>query len=115
MHYLFFFSTDEHSERMPSLNLWKIVSPVRAWCSLVLYDVTGREESPGSKGRGCWLTASGGNSKESATENIPPVKALSRALTHGKRPLRVFSLTPAPARAGAARVKWCGKSAPLGW
>ncbi len=31
-----------------------------------------REESPGSIGQGCWLTASGGDSKESATENRPP-------------------------------------------
>ena len=27
------------------------------------------EESPGSTGQGCQLTAGGGNSKESATEN----------------------------------------------
>ena len=32
------------------------------------------EESPGSTGQGCQLTAGGGNSKESATENIPPEK-----------------------------------------
>ena len=30
------------------------------------------EESPGSLKEGCWLTASEGNLRESATENIPP-------------------------------------------
>lgn len=30
------------------------------------------EESPGSIKAGCWLTASGGDPRESATENIPP-------------------------------------------
>jgi hypothetical protein len=39
---------------------------------------------------GCWLTASRGDSQESATENKPPA-------------------------ARQVRVKWCGKSAPLRW
>lgn len=31
-----------------------------------------KEESPGSLKAGCWLMASGGDPRESATENIPP-------------------------------------------
>ncbi len=46
----------------------------------------GGEESPGSKGQGCWVTPSEGDLKESATENKPPVIQV--------------------------RVKRCGKSAP---
>lgn len=34
-----------------------------------------REESPGFTGSGCWLTASEGNLRESATENKPPERA----------------------------------------
>ena len=46
------------------------------------------EESPGSTETRCRVTPGGGDPRESATENIPP-----SVLT-------------------AARVKWCGKSAP---
>ena len=42
----------------------------------------------------CWLTASGGDPRESATENTPP--------NSGRK-------------AGVARVKRCGKSAPPAW
>ncbi len=48
-----------------------------------------KEESPGSTERGCWITSSEGNLRESATENIPPAMLV--------------------------RVKWCGKSAPRLW
>ena len=44
----------------------------------------------------CWLTASEGDLRESATENTPP----------NSRPVRL---------AGVARVKRCGKSAPPAW
>jgi hypothetical protein len=52
------------------------------------------EESPGSTEARCRVTPGGGDPRESATENIPP----SPALPYGT--------------AWAARVKWCGKSAP---
>jgi hypothetical protein len=52
-----------------------------------------REESPGSTEARCRVTPGGGDPRESATEKTPP--------------------SPPPAFAGrAARVKWCGKSAP---
>jgi hypothetical protein len=54
-----------------------------------------REESPGSTEARCRVTPGGGDPRESATENIPP------------SPCR-----PIPGIAWAARVKWCGKSAP---
>ena len=44
------------------------------------YQMVGRllveilEESPGSTRARCWITSSGGNPRESATENIPPRK-----------------------------------------
>ena len=50
------------------------------------------EESPGSTGRRCRLTAGGGDLRESATETTPP----AQASLDGPR----------------ARAKWCGKSAP---
>ena len=53
------------------------------------------EESPGSTGIRCRLTAGGGDPRESATENKPPDD-------HG---------TPW----ATARVKRCGKSAPRRW
>jgi hypothetical protein len=53
------------------------------------------EESPGSTGIRCRLTAGGGDPRESATENKPPED-------HGKPWAK-------------ARVKRCGKSAPRGW
>ncbi len=49
-----------------------------------------REESPGSIKTQCWLTASGGDLRESATENKPPYYYM-------------------------VRVKRCGKSAPRFW
>jgi hypothetical protein len=49
-----------------------------------------REESPGSKETRWRLTAAGGDPRDSATENKPPVRAW-------------------------VRVKRCGKSAPRGW
>ena len=52
------------------------------------------EESPGSSEARCRVTPGGGDPRESATENTPPA-CLRRA---GR----------------AARVKWCGKSAPRG-
>ena len=48
------------------------------------------EESPGFTGSGCWITSSGGDPRESATENKPPDIRL-------------------------VRVKRGGKSAPQGW
>jgi hypothetical protein len=56
-----------------------------------------REESPGSTERRCRLTAGGGDPRESATEKTPPTGP-------------VFS-----GRLAAARLKWCGKSAPRSW
>jgi hypothetical protein len=53
------------------------------------------EESPGSTEARCRVTPGGGDPRESATENIPPSPC---------GPLRGI--------AWAARVKWCGKSAP---
>ena len=53
------------------------------------------EESPGSTEARCRVTPGGGDPRESATENTPPA-CLRRA---GR----------------AARVKWCGKSAPRRW
>ena len=50
------------------------------------------EESPGSTGRRCRLTAGGGDPRESATEKIPPAQASQGS--------------------PRARAKWCGKSAP---
>jgi hypothetical protein len=50
------------------------------------------EESPGSTETRCRVTPGGGDPRESATENIPPPR------------LRKVGR--------AARVKWCGKSAP---
>jgi len=32
-----------------------------------------KEESPGSIGIRCWITSSGGDPRESATEKIPPI------------------------------------------
>src|ERR1700674_1210145 len=54
----------------------------------------GLEESPGSIGQWCQLTAGRGDSKESATET-------NRRMECGRK--------VAPQ---AVRVKWCGKSAP---
>jgi len=51
------------------------------------------EESPGFTGSGCWITSSGGDPRESATENKPH----------------------AAFRGCYARVKRCGKSAPQVW
>jgi hypothetical protein len=53
-----------------------------------------REESPGSTEARCRVTPGGGDPRESATENIPPSPSGPFV---GRR---------------AARVKWCGKSAP---
>ena len=50
------------------------------------------EESPGSTERRCRITAGGGDPRDSATEMTPP------------KTLKV-----------AARLKWCGKSAPRLW
>ncbi len=57
------------------------------------------EESPGSTGIRCRLTAGEGDLRESATENKPPGWMLAK-------------LTAASPR---ARVKRCGKSAPRPW
>ena len=56
----------------------------------------GLEESPGSTGKRCRLTAGGGDLRESATESRPPAR------TRSQGGLRV-------------RVKGCGKSAPRPW
>jgi hypothetical protein len=53
------------------------------------------EESPGSTGIRCRLTAGGGDPRESATENKPPAQA--------------------PQGSPRARAKRCGKSAPRHW
>jgi len=58
------------------------------WCK------PGVEESPGSTGIRCRLTAGGGDPRDSATENKPPAQGLA---------------TP------RARAKRCGKSAPRPW
>jgi hypothetical protein len=55
------------------------------------------EESPGSTERRCRLTAGGGDPRDSATEMTPPTGP-------------VFF-----GRLAAARLKWCGKSAPRLW
>ncbi len=60
------------------------------------------EESPGSTGIRCRLTAGGGDPRESATENKPPAKRNPRGL----------HLEPLGDDARRARVKRCGKSAP---
>jgi len=57
-------------------------------------DHPGMEESPGSTGIRCRLTAGGGNPRDSATENKPPAQG---------------RVTP------RARAKRCGKSAPRPW
>jgi hypothetical protein len=57
------------------------------------------EESPGSTGKRCRLTAGGGDPRDSATENKPPVQGWVRVSG------------PAP----RARAKRCGKSAPRPW
>ena len=57
------------------------------------------EESPGSTGTRCRLTAGGGDLRDSATENKPPVQDRSRASR------------PVP----RVRAKRCGKSAPRAW
>ena len=59
--------------------------------------IRGMEESPGSTGIRCRLTAGGGDPRDSATENKPPVQG------------RPASAVP------RARVKRCGKSAPRPW
>ena len=53
------------------------------------------EESPGSTRERCRLTAGGGDPRESATENKPPVRGSGQ-----------------PGQGLRARVKRCGKSAP---
>jgi hypothetical protein len=53
------------------------------------------EESPGSTGIRCRLTAGGGDPRDSATENKPPAQA--------------------PRGSPRARAKRCGKSAPRPW
>ena len=53
------------------------------------------EESPGSTGKRCRLTAGGGDPRESATENTPPAQE--------------------PSGVPRARAKRCGKSAPRPW
>ena len=53
------------------------------------------EESPGSTGTRCRLTAGGGDLRESATENKPPAQV--------------------PQGVPRARAKRCGKSAPRPW
>ena len=55
------------------------------------------EESPGSTERRCRITSGGGDPRDSATEMTPPTGP-------------VFS-----GRLAAARLKWCGKSAPRLW
>ena len=52
----------------------------------------------GLRRAGCWITSSGGDPKESATENKPP----------GTRMVWLVSV-----RCSLARVKRCGKSAPI--
>ncbi len=63
-----------------------------------LFGASRAEESPGSTGIRCRLTAGGGNPRESATENKPPT-----------------SCEPNLGKTWAARVKRCGKSAPRPW
>src|SRR3954465_9783110 len=55
------------------------------------------EESPGSTERRYRITSGGGDPRDSATEMTPPTGP-------------VFS-----GRLAAARLKWCGKSAPRSW
>lgn len=52
----------------------------------------------GLRRAGCWITSSGGDPKESATENRPPDAGVERQ---------------AAARGMLVRVKRCGKSAPV--
>ena len=59
--------------------------------------VDGREESPGSTEARCRVTPGGGDPRESATETYRQARS-SLGSPHGT--------------AWAARVKWCGKSAP---
>ena len=39
-----------------------------------LCDSCNAEESPDSTGKKCWITPSRGNPRDSATENIPPLR-----------------------------------------
>src|SRR5215510_1622212 len=69
---------------------------------------TARGGKSGLHRAGCWITSSGGDPKESATENKPPGQRAPRpdiACCHaaGSRAARCI----------AVRVKRCGKSAPV--